>query len=57
MVPLAGGEATADAIPTAELKIIKGRGHVMPDLETYGPDILDGMLNHAQDLFMIPVSF
>ena len=46
MVPLAGGEATVDAIPNAELKIIKGMGHVMPNLETYWSDILDEMVNH-----------
>ena len=46
MVPLAGGEATADAIPNAKLKIITGMGHVMPNLETYWSDILDEMVNH-----------
>jgi pimeloyl-ACP methyl ester carboxylesterase len=46
LVPLVGGKATADAIPNSELKIIKGMGHVLPNLEAYWSDILDAMVNH-----------
>jgi pimeloyl-ACP methyl ester carboxylesterase len=46
MVPLTGGEATAQAIPNAKLKIIKGMGHVMPNLETYWSVILNEMVSH-----------
>ncbi|MCF8088246.1 MAG: alpha/beta fold hydrolase [Desulfotignum sp.] len=45
MVPLTGGEATAKAIPNSKLKIIKGMGHVMPNLDTYWSDILNEMVN------------
>ncbi len=46
MIPLAGGKATAAAIPNAEMKIIKGMGHAIPNLQAYWSDILDAMVNH-----------
>ncbi len=46
MVPLAGGEAKAKAIPNSQLKIIKRMGHELPNLQTYWSDILDAMVNH-----------
>lgn len=46
LVPLVGGQATADAIPDSKLKIIKGMGHVMPNLETYWFEILDEIKQH-----------
>ena len=46
LVPLAGGKATAEAIPNAEMKIIKGMGHAVPNLQAYWSDILDAMINH-----------
>ena len=46
LVPLAGGKATADAIPDSKLKIIKGMGHVMPNLDTYWSEILVEMADH-----------
>ncbi len=46
VVPLAGGKATVDAIPGAELKIIKGMGHAMPNLQAYWTEILDAMVCH-----------
>jgi pimeloyl-ACP methyl ester carboxylesterase len=46
VVPLAAGKATAEAIPNSELKIIKGMGHAMPNLQAYWSDILDAMINH-----------
>lgn len=46
LVPFVGGKATADAIPNSELKMIKGMGHVMPNLEAYWSDILDAMVSH-----------
>ena len=48
MVPLAGGEATAAAIPNATLKIVKGMGHVMPNLNAYWSDILEDMVEHMK---------
>jgi pimeloyl-ACP methyl ester carboxylesterase len=46
LVPLAGGKATADAIPEAELMIIRGMGHVIPNLNAYWSDIKDAMIKH-----------
>jgi pimeloyl-ACP methyl ester carboxylesterase len=46
VIPLAGGKATAALIPNAEMKIIKGMGHAMPNIEAYWSDILDAMVNH-----------
>jgi pimeloyl-ACP methyl ester carboxylesterase len=46
MTPLAGGEATAAAIPKARLTVFKGMGHVMPNLDAYWSDILDEMVEH-----------
>jgi pimeloyl-ACP methyl ester carboxylesterase len=46
MIPLAGGKATAAAISNAEMKIIKGMGHAIPNLQAYWSDILDVMVNH-----------
>jgi pimeloyl-ACP methyl ester carboxylesterase len=48
MVPLAGGEATAAAIPNATLKVFKGMGHVMPNLNAYWADILDELVEHMK---------
>lgn len=50
LIPLAGGQATADAIPNSKLKIIKGMGHVMPNLDTYWSDILNAMVDHIKKL-------
>jgi pimeloyl-ACP methyl ester carboxylesterase len=46
LVPLAGGKATADAIPGAELMIVKGMGHVIPNLNAYWGGIKDAIINH-----------
>lgn len=46
LVPLAGGKATSDAIPEAELMIIRGMGHVIPNLNAYWSDIKDAMIKH-----------
>lgn len=46
LVPMAGGEATADAIPGAEWLVIPGMGHVLPNLNAYWSDILKAILNH-----------
>lgn len=46
MIPLAAGRSTAEAIPEAKLKIIKGMGHAMPNLNAYWSDIANEMLNH-----------
>jgi len=50
LVPLSGGEATAQAIPNSKLIIIKGMGHVMPNLETYWSNILNEMVNHMSQV-------
>jgi len=49
LVPLAGGKATADAIPGSQLKVIKGMGHVMTDLDNYWLDILNAMAAHLKN--------
>ena len=46
LVPLAGGQATADAIPGAEFMIVKGMGHVLPHLDAYWGDIKETMVKH-----------
>ena len=46
LVPLAGGKATADAIPNAEFMIVKGMGHALPNLNAYWSDIKDAMIKH-----------
>ena len=48
LVPLAGGQATADAIPGAILMVIKGMGHVTPNLNAYWDDIKDAMVDHMK---------
>jgi len=48
LVPMAGGKATADAIPDAVLKTINGMGHVIPNLNAYWEDIKDAMINHMK---------
>ncbi len=46
LIPMSGGEATAAAIPDAKLMIVKGMGHVLPNLNAYWSDIKDAMINH-----------
>jgi pimeloyl-ACP methyl ester carboxylesterase len=46
LVPLAGGKATAEAIPDAEFMVVKGMGHVIPNLNAYWGDIKDAMIRH-----------
>jgi len=46
LVPLAGGKATAEAIPDAEFMVVKGMGHVIPNLNAYWGDIKDAMISH-----------
>ncbi|MBW2613668.1 MAG: alpha/beta hydrolase [Deltaproteobacteria bacterium] len=48
LVPLAGGKATADAIPGAELMVVEGMGHVIPNLNAYWGEIKDAMINHMR---------
>ena len=48
LVPLAGGESTADAIPNAELVIINGMGHDLPNLNTFGSKIADLLIEHMK---------
>ena len=48
LVPIAGGKATADAIPDAELMVVKGMGHVIPNLNAYWGDIKDAIVKHIE---------
>ncbi len=45
LIPLAHGQATADAIPEAKLHIVHGMGHTMP--EAAWPEIIDTIIRHA----------
>ncbi len=46
LVPLTGGEATAEAIPDSKLKIIKGMGHAMPNYNRWWIEIGEAILKH-----------
>jgi pimeloyl-ACP methyl ester carboxylesterase len=46
LIPLAGGKATAEAIPNAKFMVVKGMGHVLPNLNAYWSDIKDAMISH-----------
>jgi len=46
VVPLIAGQDTADAIPGAEFMVVKGMGHVMPNLNTYWSEIKDTIIGH-----------
>ena len=48
LVPIAGGKATADAIPGAEFMVVKGMGHVTPNLNAYWSDIKDAIIKHME---------
>jgi pimeloyl-ACP methyl ester carboxylesterase len=45
LAPLAGGKATSEAIPDAEFMVVKGMGHVVPNLNAYWGDIKDAMIS------------
>jgi pimeloyl-ACP methyl ester carboxylesterase len=49
LVPMSGGKATADAIPGSEFMVVKGMGHVLPNLDAYWGDIKDAMLKHMRN--------
>jgi pimeloyl-ACP methyl ester carboxylesterase len=46
LVPFAGGKATSEAIPDAEFMVVKGMGHVLPNLNAYWGDIKDAIISH-----------
>ncbi len=46
IVPIVAGKDTAAAIPGAEFMVVKGMGHVIPNLNAYWDDIKDAMLEH-----------
>jgi pimeloyl-ACP methyl ester carboxylesterase len=48
LIPLAGGKATSEAIPGAEFMVVKGMGHVIPNLNAYWGDIKDAMISHMK---------
>ncbi|MCG6912173.1 MAG: alpha/beta fold hydrolase [Deltaproteobacteria bacterium] len=49
LVPLEAGRATANAIPGAELMVIEGMGHSLPNLNAYWDRIADAMVRHMAD--------
>ena len=49
LVPMSGGKATADAIPGSEFLVVKGMGHVLPNLNAYWGEIKDAMLKHMRN--------
>jgi pimeloyl-ACP methyl ester carboxylesterase len=46
LVPLAGGIATANAIPGAKLVVIEGMGHALPI--PMWPQIIEAIVSHAK---------
>ncbi len=46
IVPIVAGQDTADAIPGAKFMVVKGMGHVLPNLNAYWDNIKDAMLEH-----------
>jgi pimeloyl-ACP methyl ester carboxylesterase len=46
VVPVEGGKALAEAIPEAELMIVDGMGHSIP--ETEAQKILSAIMQHAK---------
>ena len=46
IVPIAAGRDTAAAIPGAELMVVKGMGHAVPNLNAYWDGIKDAMIDH-----------
>jgi len=48
LVPFAGGKATYEAIPGAEFMVVKGMGHVIPNLNAYWGDIKDTITRHLR---------
>ena len=48
MIPMEAGKAIAEALPNSKLKIIKGMGHAMPNLNSYWSDILGAILEHME---------
>jgi pimeloyl-ACP methyl ester carboxylesterase len=50
LVPIAGGQATAEAIPGAAFMIVSGMGHVMPNLNAYWDKIKEAMITHMGDV-------
>jgi len=48
LIPLEAGWDTADAIPNAELLIIKGMGHELSEMNNYWLRISDAIVNHIR---------
>ena len=48
LVPLEAGQDTADAIPNAELLIIKGMGHELSEMNDYWLKISDAIVKHIR---------
>ena len=46
LVPLEAGQDTAEAIPNAELLIIKGMGHELSEMNDYWLKISAAIVNH-----------
>jgi pimeloyl-ACP methyl ester carboxylesterase len=45
-IPVAGGKATAEALPNSKLIIIEGMGHTIPEAE--GPRVFGAILEHTK---------
>jgi pimeloyl-ACP methyl ester carboxylesterase len=48
LLDYANGEALAGLIPNATLIIIKGGGHMFPQIDTYNDKYIADMINHFQ---------
>lgn len=51
VVPLAGGTQTADSVPGAELRVIRGMGHELP--REVWPEIIEAVVRHAQTVSVL----
>jgi pimeloyl-ACP methyl ester carboxylesterase len=50
LVPAAHGQATADAIPGAQLLLIEGMGHDLPHTKGPWPQVIDAIAAHVKDV-------
>lgn len=48
LVPMAGGKATAECIPNANLMVVKGMGHAAINVDAYWGEIKDAMIKHME---------
>ena len=48
LVPAAHGQATADAIPGAQLLLVEGMGHDLPHIKGPWPQVIDAVAEHTK---------